>query len=429
MTKTLGQKIRELRMQKGLTQGDLGGGKVTPSMISQIEADKANPSHRLLKWISDKLETPIEYFLTDMQLQSEKISSFRFAKALIEAGEPRQAISILETLADGQSLPMHQQEIQRELAFCYRSVGRLEEALEMLEEVLSASLMKRDTSAMVQILKEMGMLEKERHNYRLAIYHWNRANRLLEETQPVNSLEWADLLRNLAALHRDLGEMDLAKSTYEKAMTLLSGTSDLKGIADTYLNLSRLYRETGEYEKATAYAEHALSINKSLNDLKAMIRIREMNAVLKAEAGRVQEAIDALVQCLEEYEKYGFGDRFASVHGALSNIYLRERQFDKARYHCQLALEKAADEAEKAALYRTWAKTAKEMGQLEDAMEAALKSVNFFTRANLPRDLAYSYSLLGDLYKESGNYSGAVQALENMRMAMETNLKERGIVL
>ncbi|MFC4766985.1 helix-turn-helix domain-containing protein [Effusibacillus consociatus] len=429
MTKTLGQKIRELRVQKGLTQGDLGGGKVTPSMISQIEADKANPSHRLLKWISDKLETPIEYFLTDMQLQSEKISSFRFAKALIEAGEPRQAIPILEQLADGQSLPMYQQEIQRDLAACYRNIGRLDEAAKMLEEVFSAALMRRETAVMVQALKEMGWIERERHNYPLAIYHWNRANHLHEEMENANPFEWARLLQDLADLHNYLGEYTPARSAYEKAMALLSGTSDLKGIADVYLNLSRLYRAAGEYDSASEFAQHAFSINKSIQNIKLSVQIQETYAVLKAETGQPQEAIALLEECLEQYEKYGLRERIAPVHGAISNIYLKQRQLEQAKFHCQLALEKCLDDTERAALYRTWAKTAKEQGQIQEAMEAARRAIDFFSQAKLPRDLAYSYSLLGDLYKETGDLTGAVQAFENMRMAMEANLKERGIVL
>lgn len=429
MTKTLGQKIRELRVQKGLTQGDLGGGKVTPSMISQIEADKANPSHRLLKWIADKLETPIEYFLTDMQLQNEKINSFRFAKALIEAGEPRQAIAILEQLADGQSLPMHQQEIQRDLAACYRGVGRLEESAKLLEEVLASALVKRDHLTMVQVLKEMGGIEKERHNYPLAIYHLSRANSLYEDTGNANPFDWAELLQELADLNNYLGEFAQAKAAYEKAMALLSGTSDLKGIAAIYLNLSRVYREIGEYERASDFAQHALSINKSLNNLKVSIQIQETYATIKAEEGHVPEAISLLEECLAEYEKYGFSDRVASVHGAISNIYLKNRYLEQAKFHCQLALEKCVDDAERASLYRTWAKTAKEQGQIEEAMDAARRAVDFFSQAKLPRDVAYSYAFLGDLYKETGDLSSAVQALENMRMAMEINLRERGIVL
>jgi tetratricopeptide (TPR) repeat protein len=429
MTKTLGQKIKELRIQKGFTQGELGGGKVTPSMISQIEADKANPSHRLLKWVSERLETPIEYFLTDMQLQSEKISSFRFAQALLEAGEPTQAIPILEQLTKEQSLPMYQHEIQQDLARCYRSAGRLQEAGETLEEVLSTAMLKRDTDTMLQILKEMGRIEQERHNYPLAIYHWNKANHIYKEADNANPYEWAELLKELAALHSYLGEYGQATTCYEQAMTLLAGTTDLRSIAEVYLNLSRLYRETSDYDRATQFAQHALSIFKSLNEVRISIQTKETFAALKAEEGQVREGILLLEECLEDYQKFGFIDRIGSVHGALANIHLLEQHFELARKHCQLALETVNDAAERATLYRTLAKVAKTQGNLQEAMDAAQRSVEFYAKANLPRDLAHAYAFLGELYKDSGDLFNALNALEKMRSAMEVNLKERGIVL
>lgn len=429
MTKTLGQKIKELRVQKGLTQGELGGGKVTPSMISQIEADKANPSHRLLKWISDRLDTPIEYFLTDMQLQSEKISSFRFAQALMEAGEPMQAIPLFEQLANEQALPMYYHEIQRELAACYRSVGRLDDALNMLEQVLAEAIIKRDSSDVVQILKEMGRIEKERSNYPVAIYHWNKANQAFSEMDSPNPYEWAEVLKELAGLYNYLGDLRQAKGHYERATALLAGTSDLKGIAEVYLELGRVYQGLGEYERAAEFAQHALSINKSLNNVKVSIQTKEDYAVMIAENGEIQQGLSLLEECLAEYEMYGFTERIGPVQGALAAIYLRAGMLDEAAVHCQMALEQTKDESERASLYQIQAKTARAQGNLQDAMAAAMRSVQSFAGRNYARELAYSYSLLGELYKEAGDLQSAVKALENMRFAMEANLKERGIVL
>jgi tetratricopeptide (TPR) repeat protein len=185
----------------------------------------------------------------------------------------------------------------------------------------------------------------------------------------------------------------------------------------------------GQYERASDFAQHALSINRSLNNLKLSVQIQEIYATIRAEEGQVQESIALLQECLAEYEKYGFTDRVATVHGAISNIYLKERYLDQAKFHCQLALDKCVDDAQRAALYRTWANTAKEQGQIEEAMDAVSRAIDFFAQARQPRDLAYSYALLGDLYKQKGDLPSALQALENMRSAMETNLKERGIVL
>ena len=45
---TLGAKIRALRQAKGLTQGELTRGEITPGLISQIESDRIAPSYRVI---------------------------------------------------------------------------------------------------------------------------------------------------------------------------------------------------------------------------------------------------------------------------------------------------------------------------------------------------------------------------------------------
>ena len=43
---TLGQKLRQTRLSKGLSQSQVAGGCVTRNMLSQIENDQASPSMR-----------------------------------------------------------------------------------------------------------------------------------------------------------------------------------------------------------------------------------------------------------------------------------------------------------------------------------------------------------------------------------------------
>ena len=80
-------------------------------------------------------------------------------------------------------------------------------------------------------------------------------------------------------------------------------------------------------------------------------------------------------------------------------------------------------------MYRTYAIIKKEQEQYETAIEFMEKSVGVFEIADLPREVAKSYSLLGDIYKDQGDLQKAIHSLEQMKRAMESNLKERGIVL
>ncbi len=59
----IGQKLRAIRRQKGLSLRDLAArAEVSASLLSQIENGKANPSVRSLYNISGALEVPVDYF-------------------------------------------------------------------------------------------------------------------------------------------------------------------------------------------------------------------------------------------------------------------------------------------------------------------------------------------------------------------------------
>lgn len=65
---TLGQKIKEARVKRGLTQKQLVGDYITRNMLSKIENDSATPSVRTLEFLAQKLAMPVSYFLEDSEL-------------------------------------------------------------------------------------------------------------------------------------------------------------------------------------------------------------------------------------------------------------------------------------------------------------------------------------------------------------------------
>lgn len=61
---TLGQKIKEARLQRGMTQKELVGDYITRNMLSKIENDSAAPSVRTLEHLAGALGLPTGYFLS-----------------------------------------------------------------------------------------------------------------------------------------------------------------------------------------------------------------------------------------------------------------------------------------------------------------------------------------------------------------------------
>jgi len=60
---SLGKKIRQIRIDKKITQQELVGDFITRNMLSQIENDIATPSIKTLQYIAEHLEVPLSFLM------------------------------------------------------------------------------------------------------------------------------------------------------------------------------------------------------------------------------------------------------------------------------------------------------------------------------------------------------------------------------
>lgn len=65
---TLGQKIRDARLARGMTQKEVVGSYITRNMLSKIENDSAAPSVRTLEHLAGALGLPTSYFLDEARV-------------------------------------------------------------------------------------------------------------------------------------------------------------------------------------------------------------------------------------------------------------------------------------------------------------------------------------------------------------------------
>lgn len=68
---TLGQKLRQARQARGLTQAQVVGDRITRNMLSQIENDLASPSVGTLEYLASVLGVKLAWLLADEQEQAE----------------------------------------------------------------------------------------------------------------------------------------------------------------------------------------------------------------------------------------------------------------------------------------------------------------------------------------------------------------------
>ena len=85
--KLLGQRIKEARLAKKMTQTEVVGSFITRNMLSQIENGSARPSMKTLQYLSARLGKPVSFFLEEEGAVSPNRRSMDRAREAFDAGD------------------------------------------------------------------------------------------------------------------------------------------------------------------------------------------------------------------------------------------------------------------------------------------------------------------------------------------------------
>lgn len=91
----LGARLRQARLNAGLSQRQLCGEEITRNMLSQIENGSARPSMDTLQYLASRLSKPVSYFLEEDAVLSENQTIMRQAREAYSAGAYSDALAIL----------------------------------------------------------------------------------------------------------------------------------------------------------------------------------------------------------------------------------------------------------------------------------------------------------------------------------------------
>ena len=83
----LGEKIRQARLEAGLSQRQLCGQEITRNMLSQIEHGTARPSMKTLQYLAAQMGKPVSYFLEEQTIISPNQQIMETARRLYDAGD------------------------------------------------------------------------------------------------------------------------------------------------------------------------------------------------------------------------------------------------------------------------------------------------------------------------------------------------------
>ena len=257
----LGQKLKQARLDAGLSQRQLCGDTITRNMLSQIENGSAKPSFSTLQALCARLGKPVSYFWDDgfsdnLKLLNQAVSA-----------PTEQAFSLLQHYLSPD--PLLDDWYSLLLARCY---------MDQAEQALSENRTGYAQSLLAQA-EECGKKAPDFENYfsrRFAILSFqakltdatvlvkklpdNTEEMLLRAKAALDTGDTEKSLAYLTAADRQtesvlflLGDTLMQNKDYEKAVKCFSSLEATQPKA-VYSRLEICYRELGDFQKAYEYA-------------------------------------------------------------------------------------------------------------------------------------------------------------------------------
>ena len=428
----MGDRVRQLRIAKGLTQTDLAGERFTKEYLSQIERGKTKPTGETVDWLAARLgvdgtflqvgvstddRNRVESVIARAEASNEKNAYDEAVRDLAELGSALGALGApeleLRALAAEAWGRMYTGEIRQAISLleCAREIAEGPE----FTEVEQADVLYRLGCCRFKLSSISTAVSLFSEAYDLATRSGLPADRLR-----AHILEWR------SRCYQRQRDFEAAREDVERALELAEGLNDHQTIAHTYFQASLVAERTGHWVLARSYAERAkslyLEVADEVNVGKLLNNLGGLNFLL----GKPQEAIAHLKEAFKVALDQDNQVDAAYAVSSLAQVHQRIGEQATAEEQARHALELLGgrddhlDEIGNAQL--VLGRAILEQGRLDEAGTWFVEAEKNFTQLASASHKAAAWVAQGDLAarlgedrKAAGLYRRAAETLQDFR--------------
>ncbi|MEG4070755.1 tetratricopeptide repeat protein [Microcoleus sp. Pol11C2] len=276
-------------------------------------------------------------------------------------------------------------------------------------------------------------------NYRAAYYlipreylrrwgYWNLSKELYEQILPyVEGARRSYCLINLGAIHRDLGNWDLAEKSFKEALAIAEKEDNKRHIATSLGMLGEIERNRGNWDEAEKLYRQSLALRTELGDRQGMASSWGLLGNIERNRGNWDEAEKLYRQSLALRTELGDRQGMATSWGALGDIERNRGNWDEAEklYRQSLALRtELGDRQGMATSWGVLGDIERTRGNWDEAEKLYRQSLELRTELGDRSGMATSWGVLGNIERNRGNWDEA-EKLYRQSLELRTELGDR----
>jgi transcriptional regulator with XRE-family HTH domain len=291
---TIGQRLRRLRHERGLSQRELASPGVSYAYISRIEAGARRPSVKALRMLARKLGVSADYLETGSEIRDVDERELRIADAELglrldrDTDRTETALRELhdEAVAAGDAVAASRANLA--LGMASAAAGRSAEAIERLEAGLEVAPV--SPSVRPDVFATLGCSYTATGRPDLAVELFERCLGEVGEDTPDDLAAEVRFTTHLSDALNELDDVEGAQSVLDAALERADELTDAYARVRLFRSLARLNDVRGRPLTALAYARRAIALLAVADDTLHLARAHLLRGDILLGQGRAEEA-------------------------------------------------------------------------------------------------------------------------------------------
>jgi tetratricopeptide (TPR) repeat protein len=446
-TVRLGQRLRQARLSRNLTQSEVAQNQFSVSYISAVERGQIRPSLGALERLAERLQVPVaellradegvaagvlpraEYFPLAPGAERDEVEiGLRQAQIMLQQGQVAAAAQLLTSLR-GRGLSQREQAlVSWRLAQCALELHQSDQARADAQDALALAERLNDPELRERIRLSLAEALMMQSKYQAAVDHLRIAREALESGAVRDPLFRLDVLHLLGTSMWQLGDLEGAIATLSEAAATANEVLIPERLGALYADLAEQYRSAGDARRARLYSTHSLAAYEDASNRRLARQTLARLGRAYAQAGQLTEATTLLEHARERAEIQQDPRALAETLSALAGIYLREQRADEATRAAEQASEYAVTvkdpvlQAEAQLVLAQIAEARNDDQAAERSFEAAIERLR---QADATFPLSDAYAQYSAFLERRGNSKKALEILKQAWQLRERSLSTK----
>jgi tetratricopeptide (TPR) repeat protein len=425
----LGERLRRLRVDAGLSQTQLAAGRFSKEYVSQIERGKTRPTADTLAWLAERLGADTDFLASGVSTTDRYRTEAALARAelLVDQHRYDEAVREFEPALEESRVLSASDLTIRALAgeaWALQELGELQRAIQLLVEARELAEGPRSNDVQrADVLFRLGVCRYKLSSISTAEALLDEALVLAERSElPCDRLR-AEILLWRSRCYRRQRDYLAARENVERALELSEGLRDPATSANAFFQASLVAEREGHLGLARQYAERAKVSYEEVADRAMVGRLLNNLGGLTFMLGNPEEAVGYLKDALRALLDQGSDIEAAHVVCSLAEVHLGMGRYADAESEARTALDLLGDRVDYVSEIGTaqlaLGRSLMEQNRLDEAQETLRAADRSFEQLASASHRASAWIALGDLAARRDDDSGAARLYRRAAEALQ----------